>query len=171
VTVVHSGPPVVVAVRDLARLESAQFHMERVIDLRSKQEALFGLVESEDAILLVATADVTAGVDLAKLKDSDVTVDKEAGRVTVTLPAAEVFSAKLDNDRTYVYRRDTDLLAKRQDTLETKARQAAEAQLEDAAKKAGILARAEKNAIVTVERLVRSLGYDDVTVRSASSGD
>src|SRR5262245_36249699 len=56
VTVVKANPNVLVAVRDLARLESAQFHMERVIDLSEKQSHLFGLVESEDAILLVAVA-------------------------------------------------------------------------------------------------------------------
>jgi uncharacterized protein with von Willebrand factor type A (vWA) domain len=112
---------------------------------------------------------VTAGVDLAKLTDRDVVVDQQAGKVTITLPPVEVFSATLDNDLTYVYRRDTDLLAQRQETLETKARQQAEKQLEDAAKKAGILTRAEKNAIQTVERLVRSLGYSDVTVRSTPS--
>ena len=33
VTVVRPTPDVLVAVRDLARLESASFHMERVIDL------------------------------------------------------------------------------------------------------------------------------------------
>ena len=36
VTVVRPTPDVLVAVRDLARLESASFHMERVIDLSDK---------------------------------------------------------------------------------------------------------------------------------------
>jgi len=44
-----------VAVRDLARLESVAYHVERVIDVRDKQSLLFGLLKTEDAILLVAS--------------------------------------------------------------------------------------------------------------------
>src|SRR5690348_6161169 len=54
VTTVHATPAVVGAVRSLARLESVSFHMERVIDVRDRQAHLFGLFESEDAVLLVA---------------------------------------------------------------------------------------------------------------------
>jgi len=67
VTVVRPTPDVLVAVRDLARLESASFHMERVIDLSDKQSKLWGMINTEDAILLVAVAEVTAGIDLQKL--------------------------------------------------------------------------------------------------------
>ena len=68
-TVVRSAPSVVVAVRDLARLESAEYHVERVIELRDQQSRFFGLITVEDAILLVAVGDVTAGVDLGLLRD------------------------------------------------------------------------------------------------------
>ena len=165
-SVVRPLPNVLVAIRDLARLESVSFHMERVMDLTEKQSRLFGLVEGEDAILLVAVADVTAGVDLAKLSDADIEVDQSARRVVVRLPAAEIFHSALDNQRTYVHTRRTGLLARRQEALETRARSEAERALLDAAREAGILARAEESARQTVERLVRSLGYDVVEVRS-----
>ena len=66
-TVVRPLPNVLLAVHDLARIESVTFHMERVIDLTEKQSRLFGLIESRDAILLVAVADVSAGIDLGKV--------------------------------------------------------------------------------------------------------
>lgn len=160
---VHPAPNVVVAVRDLARLESASFHMERVIDLTSRQRRLFGLVEAEDSILLVAAADVVAGVDLSELGDEDAVV--EEGHVVITLPHAEILSARLDNDRTYVQTRETDLLARRREQLETEARREAEGTLREAAIEAGILERAERNAGQTVESLVRSLGFTEVEVR------
>src|SRR5450755_1486514 len=75
VTVVRPTPNVLLAIQDLARLESASFHMERVIDLTDKQSRLFGLIQSEDAILLVAVADVSAGVDLQKLTTDDIAVN------------------------------------------------------------------------------------------------
>ena len=165
---VRPGPNVVVAVRDLARLESASFHMERVIDIRSTQRRALGLVEAQDSLLLVAAADVVAGVDLADLSERDVVV--EDGRAVVTLPAPQIFSARLDNERSYVFQRQTDLLARRRESLETEARQQAERTLREAALEAGILERAERNARRTVESLVRSLGVTEVEVRFTDEG-
>lgn len=166
VTVIRPTPQVIVAVRDLARLEAAQYHLERVIDLREQQSRFFGLVESEDAILLVAAGDVTAGVDLAQLRDGDVVVDTVKLEATITLPPATVLSTRLDNERTYVHTRRTDVLARRRENLETRARQEAERTLEQAAIEGGVIGRAQRNAERTVETLVRSLGYTKVTVRT-----
>ncbi|UJR86270.1 DUF4230 domain-containing protein [Sandaracinus amylolyticus] len=167
---VRSGPDVVVAVRDLARLESASFHMERVIELTSTQRRVFGLLEAEDSILLVAAADVIAGVDLSELREGDVVVDPETRRVRVTLPPARVLSARLDSERTFVHSRRTDVLAMRREQLESEARREAERTLQASAIEAGILERASTNAERTVEALVRSLGYQDVVVDVRPSG-
>ncbi len=164
VTIVRPTPNVLVAVKDLARLESASFHMERVIDLTDHQSQLFGLIQTDDAILLVAVADVSAGVDLQKLDASDVQADSEKKSVKITLPPAEVFHAELDNDKTYVHTRHTGALATRKENLETRARQEAEHSLTDAALQAGILMRASENAKRAVEGLVRALGYEQIDV-------
>lgn len=164
VTVVRPLPNVLLAVRDLARLETVSFHMERVIDLSEKQSRLFGLVESEDAILLVAVAEVVAGVDLQKVGEADISFDATRKSAKVTLPPAEIFHVGLDNQHTYVHTRKTGLLARRQETLEARARAEAERTLTEAAKEAGIQRQAAENARRVVERLVRSLGYEDVTV-------
>lgn len=166
VTVVRPTPQVIVAVRDLARLEGAQYHLERVIDLREQQSRFFGLIQSEDAILLVAAGDVTAGVDLTLLRDGDVVVDTVKGEATITLPPAQVLSTRLDNERTYVHTRRTDALAERRENLETRARQEAERTLQEAAVTGGVIERAQRNAEHTVETLVRSLGYTKVSVRT-----
>ncbi len=164
VQVIRPTPNVVTAIRDLSRLETSQYHVERVLDLTDKQTRLFGLIETEDAILLVAAGDVTAGVDLAQLEPGDVVADPETKQARITLPPPRILSAKLDNEKTYVHTRKTDMLAQRKESLETRARQEAERSIEEAAKNAGILDRAEKNAKRTVESLVKSLGYTDVEV-------
>ncbi len=165
-TSVRSTPSVVMAVRDLARLESVEYHVERVIDVRDRQSAFFGLVNTQDAILLVAVGAVTAGVDLSLLRDGDVTVDPAHGTARVTLPPATVLSTRLDNARSWVYARTTDLLAQRHEDLESRARLEAERTLQQTAIDSGILDRARTNAERTVAALVRSLGYADVTVVS-----
>lgn len=163
VTEVRKTPVVITALRDVARLEGAVFHVERVVDLQEKQSKLAGLIQAKDAILLVAAGDVTAGVDLAGLVEADVQAD--GAKVTITLPRAQVFSQRLDSERTYVHSRTTDVLATRRENLETRARQEAERSLAAAAIEGGILTRAEKSVALSVGALVRSLGFAEVDVR------
>ena len=160
VTVERPMPSVVLAVQSLARLQSVSFHMERIVDLTKKEQALWGLVETQDNILLVAVGDVEAGVDLGQLQKDDVIVDAERKKVTIRLPQPAVFAARLDNERTYVHSRQTDLLGKRDVSLETEARKRAEQAIHQSALDAGILRHAETSAINTVRSLVLSLGYE-----------
>jgi hypothetical protein len=164
VTTLRPSTNVVSAVRELATLETVSFHMERVIDLRERKSQLFGLVQAEDAILLVAAADAVAGVDLRELAEGDVKVSEDRLGVSVQLPPPRLISVSLDNQRTYVHTRATDTLAKRSEELETKARQEAERTLGQAALDAGILVRARGNAARTVEGLLRSLGFQQIEV-------
>lgn len=153
---------VIVAVRALARLESVSFHMERVIDLKDRQARFFGLVQADDEILLVAAGDVVAGVDLAKMHDGDVVIDPLKHSVQLQVPEPEILSVAIDNDRTYVHSRTTDLLAERKEQIETRARQVAQGSIREGALQAGILERARQSAEHTLTALVRSLGYDHV---------
>jgi hypothetical protein len=164
------GPAVITQVRELSRLEGVSYHVERVVDLKDEQRLLFDLVAADDAILLVASGDVVAGVDLGQIQPSDVTVGADGRSVTLRLPKAEVFSARLDNARTYVHSRKTDLLAQRHESLETRARQAAEQTLRTAAEDAGILKRAEDSVARTVSSLVHALGFENVRVDYREEG-
>jgi hypothetical protein len=164
VSVLRPTPTVVTSMRQLALLQTVSFHLERVIDLRDRQNHVFGMVQAEDALLLVAAGDVTAGVDLAGMRDSDVVIDPQAKSVKVLLPPAQVLAATLDNSATYVHTRRTDALAKRQETLETRARQEAESTLRDAALAGGILQRAREGAERTVGTLLRSFGFEVVEI-------
>lgn len=164
VTTLRGTSSVVQAVRELSHLETVSFHMERVIDLREETSQLFGLVQAQDAILMVAAADVVAGIDLSALGDGDVQVDADHKGVRISLPPPRVLSARLDNERTYVHTRTTDALARRSQELETKARQTAEQLLREAALSAGILLRARSSGARAVEGLLRSLGFQRVEV-------
>ena len=163
-TRVRSTPAVLGAVRALARLETVSFHMERVIDMRDRQTHLFGLFESEDAVLLVAAVDVIAGIDLSVVREGDLQVDRQSGALRLVLPPPILLSSRLDTDRTYVHSRTTDTLALSGRTLETRARQEAERSLREAALEAGILVRARENAEHTVRKLLESLGAAGVEI-------
>lgn len=156
---------VVLAVRHLARLETVEYHMERVVAEHDQQSRLFGILKAADSILLIAVGDVTAGVDLAALQEQDVQIDPSAGTAVLTLPAPEVFSARLDNARTRVYSRETDLLAQPGVEIESRARRNAEAEIRRAALEAGLLDQARRNAATTLSALLNSFGYSDVEIR------
>lgn len=163
VIVEQSTPTLLIAVRDLARLETAEVQVEKVIDLTDKQSRLFGLVESKDALLLVAVGHASVGVDLGKLKEGDVTMDDTSKVATMRLPPPEVWNPALDEDKTYVYSRETDLLAKRNERLETSARKRAVAAIEEAASTDDMKDKARRNAEKQLGALARSLGAKDVT--------
>ena len=154
----RSAPAVVLAVRDMARLEATSFHIEKVVEASDAQSRLWGFVEAKDTILLVAVGDVMAGVDLSKLRDDDVTADPAAKSVRIRLPAPDITSATLDDRATDVYSRSTDVLAERSEQLEGEARRRAEEQMRKAAVDGGILDRARASAEGTLRTLLRSWG-------------
>jgi hypothetical protein len=160
----RATPDVILAMRDLSRLEAATFHMEKVIELTDEQSRLFGLVQARDQILLVAVGDVGAGVDMAGLDDSDVQVDPAGGGVRVVLPAPQVLTTAIDEAQTHVYGRTTDLLATRKEQLEGLARKEAAEQIERGARDGGILDRARSSVERTVRALLASLGFQRVVI-------
>ncbi|MHC1740080.1 MAG: DUF4230 domain-containing protein [Anaerolineaceae bacterium] len=151
VTIIHD-------VRALARLETIQYTVEKVITAETNQNA-FGFLFA-DKLLLVAHGTVIAGVDLEKLKPEDMWLDGSV--LNVRLPEAEVFVATLDNEKTYVYERDTGVLRSPDRDLETLARQSAEQEIRKAAIADGILNIANQNAESYLSRFFMTLGYADV---------
>ncbi|HMB23537.1 MAG TPA: DUF4230 domain-containing protein, partial [Anaerolineales bacterium] len=142
-------------VRALARLETIQYSIEKVITGETGGgtfQTLFG-----DKILFVAHGTVIAGIDMEKLQPQDMRF--ENGVLTVKLPPAEIFIATLDNEKSYVYQRDTGVLAKPDINLETLVRQSAEQEIRKGALEDGILQQAQTNAEAYLFKFFAALGY------------
>lgn len=157
-TVIPDPVTIIRDVRSLARLETIHYTLEKVVTAETGTgdlSFLFG-----DKLLFVAHGKVIAGVNMEKLEEEDFNLRN--GVLHVTLPKPEVFVAALDNEKSYVYDRDTGLLSKGDLNLETLARQSAEEAILAAAMDDGILEQAEVNAENYLVRLFRSLGYPDV---------
>ena len=146
------------AVSALARLETIQYSVEKIITAEIGQDIfriLFG-----DKLLFVAHGTVIAGIDLNKLQAEDIQI--EGDLIVIDLPDPEVFVVDLDNEKSYVYDRQTGLLSRENITLETLARQAAEQEIYQAALKDGILEQAAINAQNYLALLLRDLGFQRV---------
>jgi hypothetical protein len=154
-TVIPDPVTIIREVQSLARLETIQYSVQKVITAEVNQgvlEPLFG-----DKLLLVAHGYVIAGVDLASLSFDDLRL--EDGTLYVSLPEAEVFVATLDNEKSYIYDRTSGLLRKSDPDLETAARRVAEQEIYNGAIEDGILEQAQQNAELFLERLLNTLGY------------
>ncbi len=159
---VKATPGIITAVRDMARLETTAYHIEKVVEATDRQARLWGLVEAKDDLLIVAVGDVVAGIDLSKLRDEDVVLDAKTRAVRVTLPRPEVLTSTLDEQATHVFARHTDSLARRNEQLEGDARKLAEQQMRAQAIQGGILDRAQESADRTLRSLLGSLGCTKV---------
>jgi hypothetical protein len=142
-------------IRALARLETIQYSIEKVITGETGGgtfQTLFG-----DKILFVGHGTVIAGIDMEKLQPEHMRF--ENGVLTVRLPPAEVFIATLDNEKSYVYDRETGILAKPDVNLETLVRQRAEEEILRAAIEDGILEQGQLNAEAYLFKFFAALGY------------
>ena len=157
-TIIPDPVTIINNVRSLARLETIQYSVEKIITADSGQEVLTKLFG--DRLLFVAHGIVIAGVDLNQLETGDLELRNNI--LTVDLPDAEVFIATLDNDKSYVYDRQTGILTKGEQDLETLARQAAEEEIRNAALEDGILDQAQLNAEIYLERFLDALGFEEV---------
>ena len=142
-------------IRALARLETIQYSVEKVITAEVGQ-GTFGFAFG-DKLLFVAHGVVIAGIDMEKLQPADMRLDN--GVLYVRLPPTEIFIATLDNEKSYVYDRETGLLTKGFVDLETLARQTAEDEIRKAALEDGILVQGQKNAESYLLKFFTALGY------------
>ncbi len=155
-----TGPVVVEGIQDLNQLATVRWKETVIITRESGGTELEQLVSGE-RVLLVATGDVEAGVNLADLGQDDVQVNGET--VTIRLPEPQILSVSLDEEETRVYDRDFGLLNVRpDDALVEEARDAAVGRIEETARGEDIVDQAERNAENSIRAFVTSLGFERV---------
>jgi hypothetical protein len=155
-------PTVVRQIQQLQRLETVSYTMDKIISGEHGSAYLPQFLVG-DRLLLVVHGEVVAGINLASLGPGDVLVTGQT--VSIHLPAAEVFSTRIDNARTKVYSRDTGLFSSPDPNLESEVRVEAERQLQQAALQDGILKTANDNARSTVSGMLRGFGFREVDIR------
>jgi hypothetical protein len=155
-----TSPVVVEGIQDLNQLATVRWRESVVVTRQSGGTELERFLTGEK-VLLVATGDVEAGVNLASLGRDDVQVDGK--KVTIRLPKPEVLSTSLDEDKTRVYDRDFGLLNLRpDDDLVEEARAEAVDRIEQSARDEDILDQANQNAEDSIRAFVTSLGFEEV---------
>ncbi len=119
--------------------------------------------------MLVACGRVTAGVDLSKVQEQDIT--SEGTKVTINLPPAEIFETYADEESgcTYVYDHSHPILTEPSPELASQARGQALESFRETALQNDILEKAHGRAQQEVARLLLFAGYE--TIEFTDDGD
>jgi hypothetical protein len=154
-----SQPTVVDRIQRLQRLETVIYTMDKVVT-GAKENSILPDFLVGDRLLMLVHGEVVAGIDFSGLKSGDVKVNSR--QVRLRLPAAQVFSVRLDSAKTRVYSRQTGLLVPTDPNLETQVRQEAERELQESALADGVLRTAQQNATSTISSLLQGLGFETI---------
>jgi hypothetical protein len=157
-TIIADPQTIINEVQALARLETIRYTVEKVVTAEVNQGVLGPLFG--ERLLFVAHGYVIAGIDMSKIKAEDLWLAGEM--LNVRIPATEVLVATLDNDKSYVYDRQTGLFTKGDPALETQVRQVAEEEILKAAIADGILEQGASNAQTHLRWFFETLGYKQI---------
>lgn len=152
---------VVLQMRSLARYETAEFTIEKVIASEDEERNAFRRFLFGDRILLVAHGTVIAGFDFAEIEANDIKINGDKIEIQLTEP--RILVSTLDNSKTQVYDRQRGLLGGNEN-LEAEARAEAEASIRQAACESGILGKATENARKQLTSLFSSLGFRNIII-------
>ena len=154
-----SQPTVVDRIQRLQRLETVVYTMDKIVTGERENPFLPNFLAG-DRILLLVHGEAVAGIDFGNLKSGDVSI--QGKNIRLRLPQPQLFSTRLDSDKTRVYSRQTGLLVPVDPDLESRVRQEAEHQLQEAALQDGILRTAQQNARSTIMSLLTGLGFEKI---------
>ncbi|MGW5849096.1 DUF4230 domain-containing protein [Streptomyces sp. NPDC055254] len=165
----RTGPAVLKSLRDMSRFEGAAGDYQVVVDLERDAPFLPDAVRGTRT-LYVGAGSVSAYVELGGLDERAVTVDGDRGEAVLRLPRATLGAPALDPGRSYAVSKQRGLLDRLGDLFsnnpagEQAVQKLAVERIGGAARESGLTQRAERNTTLMLEGLLRSLGFERVTV-------
>lgn len=153
--------PILIEREELGKMITIQYKLQNVSVVEEKEAWWVVRLFGENKVVLVATGEVMAGVDMTLLAEEDIVVSGTT--VKIVMPAAEIFSVHLVPGESWVYDRKLNIL-KPNWQLELQAQEQAERSLAEWSVNNGILGQAEEVFTTRIETFLRRLGFTDVTI-------
>jgi hypothetical protein len=160
---------IVKQVQTLSELTTTKFIMDAIVPISSSRK-LGNLVIGETNLLYVARGEVKAGLDLSKISETDVLID--GNTLKIILPAPEIVDEKIDVNQSQVYDYDRGFLNLGPDVapeLQTQAQRQTLAKIIETACQQKILDQANEKAIILINGLMQTAGYEKVEVKTTES--
>ena len=168
-TIDRSGPVVLQSVRDLAHYEAATGNFQVIVDLE-KDAAFLPTAIVGQRTLFVAVGSVNAYVDFSGLGKDAITVTSDRQAVDLRLPHAALDKPKLDHQHSYVFAQERGIVDRvraffdQAPNEQAELYQVAERKISEAAAQSKLTDRAEVNARMMLQDMLRTLGYKQVTI-------
>ncbi|WP_328492432.1 DUF4230 domain-containing protein [Streptomyces sp. NBC_00414] len=165
----RTGPTLLKSIQDISRYDAASGNFQVVVDLEKDTKYLPDAVRGTRT-LYVGAGTVDSYVDLGKIRDKDVKVNKDRTSATLRLPHAALGKPALDPDHSYAVSKQRGLLDRLGDVFsdnpndERAVQRLAARHIGDAAKDSELTARAEENTTGMLKGLLGSLGFKEVRV-------
>ncbi|WP_320068143.1 DUF4230 domain-containing protein [Micromonospora sp. RTGN7] len=165
----RSQPPLLKSIQDLSRFVAAEGNFQVVVDLQNDRNNVPEFLLNQRT-LFVGAGSVEAYVDFGKIAEGALVVSPDGKSVEVKLPAPQLAQTNLDLEKSYVVSEQRGLLNRINDLVkgdpnrQQQVYKLAEDRITAAARDSGLQARAEENTRKMLEGLLRSLGYEKVTV-------
>ena len=164
----RSQPVVLKSISQLSRYEAASGSFEVVVDLQS-HSFLPSFIEGSDTLFVGQGTDI-AYVDFSQLKGQAIHVSGNRTAVTVALPRAQLEPAVLNVHKSYVYAQQQGLANRIGNFFsgnpnnQQKVYETAQTKIQNAAKSSQLLTEAQKNTQSMLTGMLKSLGFQQVTV-------
>lgn len=154
-------PSVLLQVQQLNQLATVKYTVQKVVGITEQKNPV-----GSEAILLIIQASVQAGIDLASLREEDVTLRPD-GTMVLRLPPAKILNVTIDEAETKVWDRSKTWWTPWEPyslDLEQRARRMGLESISKSAVEMGILGQAERNAESSIRALLGLAGIKSVLV-------
>ncbi len=145
-------------ITSMGKLELVKYSMKDVLEKKQIHPIL-----PDDRILFVAVGEVTACIDLTRVRKQDII--RTDSLVTVTLPQPEICYAKLDHQRSKVYDVSGVMLPSTTRAMVEDVYKLAEKRLLDNARQQDITGKARENAQVIFKPLLEGISGKKVALQ------
>ena len=169
----RTGPTLLKSIQDISRYDAASGNFQVVVDLEKDTKYLPDALRGTRT-LYVGAGTVDSYVDLGKIRDKDVKVNKDRTSATLNLPHAALGKPALDPDHSYAVSKQRGLLDRLGDAFsdnpndERAVQRLAARHIGEAAKDSELTDRAEENTTSMLKGLLGSLGFKEVSVTYGS---
>ncbi|NGM12524.1 DUF4230 domain-containing protein [Verrucosispora sioxanthis] len=165
----RTQPALLESMQDLSRYVAAEGNFQVVVDLQNDRRNVPDWLLNQRT-LFVGSGSVEAYVDFTTLTEGAIVQSADGKSVEIKLPAPQLAETNLDLEKSYVFAEERGLLNRVGDLIggdpnrQQEVYRLAEDRITAAARDSGLNARAEENTRKMLEGLLRSLGFEQVTV-------
>jgi hypothetical protein len=170
----RSGPALLKSITTLSRYEAASGTFQVVVDLTKHTSFIPSFLSGSETLFIGQGTDI-AFVDFSRLKSPEIRVSADRSAVSVTLPRAQLEPAVLNVSQSYVFAEQQGLLNRignffsGDPNSQQQVYILAQQKIQKAAVASPLLTQAQRNTQDMLASMLRSLGFQRVTVTFATA--